>query len=181
MSDDRGRPIGTFTGQRMHPLDPHPDEIRIEDIAHGLANTCRYGGQCQFYYSVGTHSIYVSKELSEYGPEMQLYGLFHDAAEAYITDLPRPVKAEIEGYDGIESGILSAVWDTLSLSHPTEQQWKTVMAVDDQLFHYESEELLAEFDPPSVPELSYKLTPCAPADVREQFLSRTEQLQKRVV
>lgn len=180
MSDDRGQPIGTYTGQRMHPLDPHPDEIQVEDIAHGLANTCRYGGQCQFYYSVGTHSIYVSQELAEYGPKMQLYGLFHDAAEAYITDIPRPVKSEIEGYGGIEEKILSAVWDVLGLSDPTERQWEKVMDVDDQLFFYESDELLAEFDPPSVPALSYTLRPCTPADVRDQFLRRTEQLRKRV-
>jgi 5'-deoxynucleotidase YfbR-like HD superfamily hydrolase len=109
--DPRGRPIATYSGGRLHPLDPLAEEISIEDIAHGLANTCRYGGQCRFYYSVGTHSLYVSRELSaEFGVETQLYGLFHDAAEAYVTDVPRPVKGELDGYDDIESQLLEAVW-----------------------------------------------------------------------
>ena len=180
MSEDRGRPIGTFSGKRLHPLDPRPEEITIEDIAHGLANTCRYGGQCQFYYSVGTHSLYVSRELADHGPEMQLYGLFHDAAEAYITDIPRPLKRELDGYDGIEQDILSAVWDHLSLSRPSPEQWQTVMNADDRLFYYESETLLAEFDPPTVPSLPYDLEPCEPETVRRKFEQRATQLYNQM-
>lgn len=180
MSDERGRPIGTFSGQQLYPLDPRPEEISVEDIAHGLANTCRYGGQCQFYYSVGTHSIYVSRELDAYGPEMQLYGLFHDAAEAYITDVPRPLKNELDGYESVEHDILDAVWESLGITPPTETQWQTVMEADDQLFYYESETLLAEFDPPTVPSFSYELSPCLPREVRKQFLDRAAKLRERV-
>jgi len=63
----RGDPIGTYTGGDFYPLDPDPSAIELPDIANGLANTCRYAGQCQFYYSVGTHSIYVSEELADRG------------------------------------------------------------------------------------------------------------------
>ena len=157
MSEKRGRPIGTFSGRQLHPLDPSPEEIAIEDIAHGLANTCRYGGQCQFYYSVGTHSLYVSHELEGDGPEMQLYGLFHDAAEAYITDVPRPLKAELDGYEGVEAEILSAVWERLGVSPPTEEQWEQVKSADDRLFQYEAETLLAAFEPTTVPLRSLAL------------------------
>ncbi|MXR52001.1 phosphohydrolase [Halovenus sp. WSH3] len=173
----RGDPIGTYTGGEFHPLDPDPERIELPDIANGLANTCRYAGQCQFYYSVGTHSIYVSEELSEHGPTIQLYGLFHDAAEAYISDVPRPVKREIETFERIEQRILAAVWDRLGVDPPTESEWEVVMDADDRLFHYEADTLLAEFEPPSVPDLPYELSACSPERVREQFLDRAEQLR----
>jgi hypothetical protein len=180
MSGERGSPIGTFSGRRLHPLDPRPEEIAVEDIAHGLSNTCRYGGQCRFYYSVATHAIYVSRELADHGPEMQLYGLFHDAAEAYITDVPRPLKRELDGYDRVEHGILDAVWDRLGVSAPTDDQWERVMAVDDRLFRYEADRLLAEFEPPSVPRLPYDLEPCDPSEVRDEFQGRAEELLDRI-
>jgi hypothetical protein len=180
MSDERGRPVGTFSGRRLHPLDPRPEEVTVEDVAHGLGNTCRYGGQCQFYYSVGTHSIYVSSELAEHGPAMALYGLFHDAAEAYITDVPRPLKRELDGYDRIEEDILEAVWDRLGVSAPTDEQWEAVMAADDRLFRYEADRLLAEFEPPSVPQLPYDIRPCEPEAVREEFRARAEGLLDRL-
>ena len=67
MTDDRrGRPIATYSGGRFHPLDPLAEEISIEDIAHGLANTCRYGGQCQFYYSVGVGGRRSSQQAHRY-------------------------------------------------------------------------------------------------------------------
>jgi hypothetical protein len=177
MTDGRnGEPIATVSGGRIHPLDPRPEEIRVRDIAHGLAHTCRYAGQCQFYYSVATHARYVSQDLAAgFGPEVQLYGLFHDAAEAYVTDVPRPVKRELEGYDPIEERILAAVWASLGVSPPTDEQWTAVMEADDRLFHHEAETLLADFDPPET-DLSYDLSPCAPEQAREAFLTRAERL-----
>jgi hypothetical protein len=176
----RGDPIGTYTGGDFHPLDPDPAAIELADIANGLANTCRYAGQCQFYYSVGTHSIYVSKELADHGSTVQLYGLFHDAAEAYVSDVPRPIKREIETFELIEERILNTVWKRLGVSPPTTAEWETVMDADDRLFHYESDTLLAEFEPPRVPDLSYELTPCSPEAVRERFLDRAETLRRRL-
>jgi hypothetical protein len=178
--DRRGEPIGTYTGGEFHPLDPDPAAIELADIANGLANTCRYAGQCQFYYSVGTHSLYVSEELgAEYGPRVQLYGLFHDAAEAYISDVPRPIKREVETFQQIERRILDAVWERLGVAAPTDAEWEAVMAADDRLFGYEADTLLAEFQPEAVPDLSYELAPCSPTAVREQFLDRATTLQQR--
>lgn len=67
---------------------PRPDMIKLEDIAHHLSNTCRFSGACDPYYSVAEHSVLVSR-LCKY-PE---YGLMHDAAEAYLWDIPRPAKS----------------------------------------------------------------------------------------
>lgn len=182
MEDERrGRPIDTYSGGQFYPLDPDPAEVQIRDVAHGLANTCRYGGQCQFYYSVATHSLYVSCELGrEFGPAVQLYGLFHDAAEAYVTDVPRPVKRELGGFEDIESDILTSVWDHLGVGSPSPDEWEAVMTADDRLLRYEADVLLDRFQPDTVPERSYEITPCAPGDARGRFLDRAERLLDEV-
>lgn len=176
----RGDPIGTYTGGDFYPLDPDPGAVNLSDIANGLANTCRYAGQCQFYYSVATHSLYVSEELAEQGGKLQLYGLLHDAAEAYVSDVPRPVKRELEKFERIETDVLDAVWTGLDIPAPTDQQWEMVMEADDRLFRYEADTLLAEFEPSTVPDLSYELSPCSPATVRKQFLDRARELRQQL-
>uniref|UniRef100_A0A6M3IJF1 HD domain-containing protein n=1 Tax=viral metagenome TaxID=1070528 RepID=A0A6M3IJF1_9ZZZZ len=81
--------ITTHTGKKFHYLDPQPDEIDIVDIAHHLSYLCRFTGAVSGFYSVADHSIRVAELLP---PELRLAGLLHDAAEAYINDLSRPVK-----------------------------------------------------------------------------------------
>jgi hypothetical protein len=69
--------ISTVSGGRFYPFDPEPSQIVFEDIATGLANTCRFGGQIDSFYSVARHSIFVSQYLAEYeelGPRIQLLG-----------------------------------------------------------------------------------------------------------
>lgn len=172
--------IETYSGLAIDPLNPEPSMIRIEDVAHGLANTCRYAGQCRFYYSVATHAVYVSRELADHDPIVQLYGLFHDASEAYITDVPRPVKRELPEYDRIERDVLAAVWERLDVPAPTDEQWATVMDADDRLFRYEAETLLSEFSPEPVPDLSHELSPGRPSEARQLFLDRAARLRERV-
>src|ERR1039457_118422 len=81
--------IGTFSGLRFWPLDPNPEKILIDDIAHALAHQCRFGGHASRFYSVAEHSVHVSRLCP---PEDALWGLLHDASEAYLVDLPRPLK-----------------------------------------------------------------------------------------
>lgn len=85
----RGDWIQTFGGHRFWPLDPHVDEVYIEDIAHSLSMQCRFGGHTAVFYSVAQHSVLVSDLCS---PTLKLHGLLHDAAEAYFIDMPRPIK-----------------------------------------------------------------------------------------
>lgn len=83
----------TFTGKAFYPLDPRPDEIDAEDIAHALSMICRYGGQSRYFYSVAEHSVHVSEWVeSVAGPYDALWALLHDAPEAYIGDMVRPIK-----------------------------------------------------------------------------------------
>lgn len=85
----RGDWITTFTGKQFYPFDPQPEEICIEDIAHALALTNRFGGHTPYPYSVAQHS-YLLALAAPNGNE--LAALLHDAPEAYLTDVPRPIK-----------------------------------------------------------------------------------------
>ena len=89
MPDRKGDWIQTFTGKQFWPLDPRPEEIDIRDIAHSLSNQCRFSGHCNYFYSVAEHSVRVSRLLPQ---KYKLWGLLHDASEAYLVDLPRPIK-----------------------------------------------------------------------------------------
>jgi hypothetical protein len=175
--DRRGGFVETATGGRFYPFDPRPDEVRLEDVAAGLAHTCRFGGHCIEFYSVAAHSLHVSRHLADCGPRLQAYGLLHDAAEAYLGDLPRPIKAEFPAFETAEERVLEAVWTAVDLPPPPDDEWATVMAADDRLLAYEASELLADgswADDP--PDLGYDLSRGAVDDVRERFLARAESL-----
>lgn len=79
----------TFNGTKFYPLDPRVADINIYDIAHALACNNRYNGHLPVPYSVGQHSVLVSYQCE---PENALWGLLHDAYEAYLPDMPSPVK-----------------------------------------------------------------------------------------
>jgi uncharacterized protein len=83
----------TFGGHTVQLMTPSVDDIRIEDIAHHLALQCRFNGACRVFYSVAQHSINVAELLPKW---CKLEGLLHDAAEAYIGDVTRPMKEVLD-------------------------------------------------------------------------------------
>ncbi|HKK06533.1 MAG TPA: hypothetical protein VKA50_11875 [Gammaproteobacteria bacterium] len=87
--------ILTYTGRRVDLLDPDPATIEPEDIAHALSNMCRFNGHCRHFYSVAEHSWHVALLVSR---ENALQGLMHDAAEAYVADITRPLKPYLTNY-----------------------------------------------------------------------------------
>lgn len=167
----------TYTGGRFYPFDPSPDDVRLADIAGGLAHTCRFGGHCKHFYSVALHSIHVGSELAGRGPRMELYGLLHDAGEAYLGDVPRPIKGQFDGIERAEDRVRSAVWTALEVRPPTDEEWAAVMAADDRLLAYEADGLLADGSwAEEPPDLDYDLGADSVATVRERFTSRVEAL-----
>ena len=88
--EERGRWMQTYTGQKFFPLDPKPEEINIEDIAHALSQMCRFSGHTSTFYSVAQHSILCSRLAG--CEEVAFAALLHDAAEAYVGDMIRPLK-----------------------------------------------------------------------------------------
>lgn len=101
----------TFTGRRFYPYAPQVDDVCIEDIAHALSMLCRYGGHCLRFFSVAEHSILVADWLKAqgYDARMQMHGLLHDATEAYLVDMPRPIKKYLRGYNELEASLWSVI------------------------------------------------------------------------
>jgi len=85
----KGDWLQTYSGRAFWPLDPWPEEVTIRDIAHALSNICRFNGHSLSHCSVAQHSVLVSKIVT---PDKALAGLLHDAAEAYVCDMPVPLK-----------------------------------------------------------------------------------------
>jgi len=89
----------TASGRRAFVLAPDPDWIVVGDIAHALSMLCRFGGHTREFYSVAQHSVMVSNLVpSTYA----LHGLLHDASEAYLGDVIRPLKGLLPAYKHIE-------------------------------------------------------------------------------
>ena len=115
MSHLKDRYLSTYTGKKFYPYDPRPEQICIEDIAHGLSMLCRFVGQCRFFFSVAEHSIAVARLLPA---NLKLFGLLHDASEAYLADLPRPVKAGLPEYKAIEANVERVIAEKFELPFP---------------------------------------------------------------
>ena len=129
--------IQTYSGIEFYPLDPRIEEVKLLDIAHALSNICRFTGHCNEFYSVAQHSVLVSQYVSE---ENALWGLLHDASEAYICDIARPVKKSLEmkPYKEIEKRLMNVIAKTFNLS---EDEPKEVKEIDTKMLRTEARDL----------------------------------------
>jgi uncharacterized protein len=86
--------LQTVSGRWVNPFDPDPDQFDAGDIARALANQCRFGGHCRVFYSVAQHSVLVSQVVEQRGGDAEdaFAALMHDATEAYLGDMPHPLK-----------------------------------------------------------------------------------------
>ena len=105
--------ISTYRGEEFTPTDPDVEKIHIEDIAHSLSLMCRANGHCIRFFSVAQHSINCANEAKARGlPErIQLACLIHDASEAYLSDITRPVKKHLPRYMEIEKRLQDVIYD----------------------------------------------------------------------
>jgi hypothetical protein len=112
--------IETFMGIGFQPLNPRIEDVWLEDIAHALSNQCRYSGHVREFYSVAEHCVRASELLEEWGEDeaTQLWGLMHDASEAYLVDLPTPLKQNEFGelYRGAENVLMRAICERFTMS-----------------------------------------------------------------
>jgi hypothetical protein len=134
--------ITTFTGKKFHLFDPQLDEICIEDIAHALSLICRFGGHLPEHYSVAQHSILVSQLVSK---DLILEGLLHDAEEAYIGDMVRPLKLEMPEFNVVTRNIQSKISQKFSLFYmpPELLNWSglNIKEADNKALFLEKREL----------------------------------------
>jgi uncharacterized protein len=86
--------LQTVSGRSVNPFDPDPSQLDAGDIARALANLCRFGGHSRVFYSVAQHSVIVSELVEQRGGDAEdcFAGLMHDATEAYLGDMPHPIK-----------------------------------------------------------------------------------------
>ena len=86
--------LQTVSGRWVNPFDPDPEQIDASDIARALANQCRFGGHSRVFYSVAQHSVIVSQLVEQHGGDVEdvFAALMHDASEAYLGDMPHPLK-----------------------------------------------------------------------------------------
>jgi hypothetical protein len=118
MIEHKGDWMQTFTGKAFWPLDPRRTEVDPVDIAHSLAQQVRFAGHTPEPYTIAQHSVLVSKRAEELATagalrgviEIAQWGLLHDATEAYLVDVPRPVKRSLPEYQEIERNLAAAIW-----------------------------------------------------------------------
>ena len=165
----------TYTGRRFYPLDPNPSDVCIEDIAHALAMICRFNGHVREFYSVAEHSVHVSRIVP---PEYALAGLLHDASEAYIADVSRPVKhtAAMMEYRCIEHTLMHKVFDAFRLADTWDSP--DVEQADAQMLALEAWSLLP-YDPwmdelPAPADVTLGLW--GPSEAKRRFLERYAEL-----
>jgi hypothetical protein len=132
--------IRTFTGKYVNVFDPDPDTICIEDIAHALSQQIRFGGHLPQPYTVAQHSLFCSYLAED---EHKLAALMHDASEAYLLDVPRPVKLKLCNYKEIEDKLMEVIAAKYGFAFPFDPNIKVV---DEQMLRSEWHHIMLERD-----------------------------------
>ena len=83
------------------------EDIRLDDIAHSLARLCRFNGHCLGFISVAEHSVWCAQEAQRRCLDLQTqrWALMHDAAEAYVGDVPKPLKDLLPDFRAVEDQV----------------------------------------------------------------------------
>lgn len=169
--------ILTYTGRQFWPLEPLAEEVEIEDIAHALSSICRFGGHCNSFYSVAQHSVTVSQELG--GGQIGLIGLLHDAAEAYLGDMCRPIKRDLTGFQVHEDQLQAIIWSRFRVN-VTATDMERLKEVDNRLLMTERRDLMKpgwwHVDESAC--YPFSVIPCSPFTAEKRFLRRFEELRR---
>lgn len=178
--------IQTYTGVQFWPLNPKSEDVRLEDIAHALALSCRFNGHCREFYSVAQHSVLVARALMRQQVLLQAgqrrrenafrLALLHDAAEAYLPDVCRPLKPTWEDFARIEQHLLRCIHVALG-ARPDSVLERAVKYCDDMVLAAEARDLLGP--PPAPwcslpPPLRDTITPWGPKHAERLWLLEME-------
>lgn len=138
----------TFTGVEFWPLDPRPEDIVLEDIAHGLSHICRFGGHTRTFYCVGDHALHVTDCIKQLGGTVleQFIGLHHDDTEAYVGDVVRPMKRqpEFDFYRHNEDVLARAIFKSFGLKEDVFPFPDIIKYADNALLYTEARDMMPE-------------------------------------
>ncbi len=174
--------ITTYTGVHFYPTAPSPEDIHIEDIAHALSYICRGNGHVKNFFSVGQHCVNCALESMArgYGRRVSLACLLHDAGEAYMSDVPRPIKVGMPQYKKWEEALLQVVYEKFLGSVLTEEESVLVKQIDDDMLYFDMKVLLGEEISENVPQMmslfSQEYVPFI--EVEEEYLNIFKKLYK---
>lgn len=178
--------IVTYTGKKFYPSGgPQANQIDIIDIAHALSHMPRFAGHTEKLYSVAQHSVVVSAVLErmEQPPIVQFEGLLHDASEAYMMDLPMPIKRlpELEAYRRLESDLIDRIYHHFNIRQAHDQLVKTADIV---ALATEARDLMGNpQDWPSlegVVPIPARIVPLLPSEAKIIFLERYLELTEKM-
>lgn len=168
--------ILTYTGRQFYPMAPRQEDLCVEDIAHALSNICRFNGHVREFYSVAQHCVLVSYAVNL---EHALAALLHDASEAYLCDVPRPVKCSdvMQEYRLAEARLEALINSRFGINiHAPE-----VRAADELLLMAERRDLMSEHQLwPSVDCMITHINGWNPNLAEYYFIARFEELSKRM-
>ncbi len=169
--------ISTFTGRLFRPLEPDVEDINLLDICHSLSNQCRFTGHTREFYSVAEHSCRVHDILPK---ELKLAGLLHDASEAYLSDIAKPIKVleELDIYREIEDKIMEKMALKYNFDYPFAKEIKTA---DSILLVTEYRDLMMtnkyiEADLPPVFPDAARIIPWTPVVAKSAMMERLQKL-----
>jgi 5'-deoxynucleotidase YfbR-like HD superfamily hydrolase len=178
----------TFTGRQFWALDPRPEDVCLEDIAHALSLQCRFAGHCREFYSVAEHSVRVSMLVEEWHADRfrggfvattLLAALLHDASEAYCVDVPRPLKPWLDGYKSIENGVMLAVEAWAGL-RPGDHSVTEIKHADEVILATEARDLMKITRPwhLKAEPLAEVIRPWSSGYAEQRFLDRFNELTR---
>lgn len=168
--------ILTHSGIHFNPQEPKPEDLCIGDIAHALSLLCRFNGHCRTFYSVAEHCVRVSLSCP---PQDALWGLLHDLGEAYLGDLPRPIKAAFPLFDAWEQNLMHTAAEKFGLAWPLPD---SVHRADDILLATEIRDLMTRTEDSwelKAQPLAERITPLSPVDAEQAFLQRYAELTRQ--
>lgn len=174
--------IVSNSGIEIDYLNPTEDMFRIEDIATGLSNIARFTGQTIFHYSVAQHSVLGSRKFK--APWKAMGFLFHDAHEAYMQDLPSPLKALLPRYKEIAANMQRVIEQKFGVHETMTIHHDEMKEVDYRLYTTERRDLHPWYDiskyPNHPPYDDVTIVPMDPKVALFSFMRRFRQLKKKM-
>ncbi len=172
--------ITTYSKVEFDVINPKPENVRVEDIAHALSMMTRANGHFPEFFSVAQHAIQCANEAiaRNYSPRVALACLLHDGSEAYLSDITRPVKKNLTMYLQVEEQLQNVIYEKFLEGRLTEEETELLKNIDDACLYYEflhyMDQKLFPVEPILVSEPEYTLRPMK--DVEEEFLWIFKQL-----